>query len=99
MIKRTFLDWQLVLIGTALCAALSTTPARADIDPKVAEAEAQRVAAVKKATVSTLAIFSPGGEGGGSGVVITADGYSLTNFHVAKPVGDSLKCGMSDGKL
>ena len=46
-----------------------------------------------------LAIFSPGGQGGGSGVVISPDGYALTNFHVARPCGTFMKCGMADGKL
>jgi len=46
-----------------------------------------------------LAVFSPDGSGGGSGVVITPDGYALTNFHVARPCGNAMKCGMSDGNL
>ncbi len=43
--------------------------------------------------------MAPGGGGGGSGVVITKDGYALTNFHVAKPCGNFMKCGMADGVL
>ena len=46
-----------------------------------------------------MAIFTPDGNGGGSGVVITADGYAVSNFHVTSPVGDYLKCGMTDGRL
>ena len=41
----------------------------------------------------------PGGQGGGSGVVISADGYALTNFHVVHPCGNAMKCGMSDGRV
>jgi hypothetical protein len=33
------------------------------------------------------------------GVVITPDGYALSNFHVTKPAGDYMKCGMADGQL
>ncbi|MDR2170166.1 MAG: trypsin-like peptidase domain-containing protein [Planctomycetaceae bacterium] len=51
---------------------------------------------------STIVIFAadPAGQaGGGSGVVISPDGYAITNFHVVQPCGPSMKCGMADGKL
>ena len=75
--------------------AFATTP----VPEMVLEAEAARVAAIRKAIAPTLAIFGPAGSGGGSGVVITPDGYALTNYHVSKPAGDYLQCGMADGKL
>ncbi|MDR3199524.1 MAG: trypsin-like peptidase domain-containing protein [Planctomycetaceae bacterium] len=37
--------------------------------------------------------------GGGSGVVISPDGYAVTNFHVVQPCGPAMKCGMADGQL
>ena len=37
--------------------------------------------------------------GGGSGVLISSDGYALTNFHVAGPTGPAMKCGLSDGRF
>jgi serine protease Do len=86
----------------AICAAGAAPGHEANsdkVDASVLQAEAQRIAAVKKATVSVLAIFAPGGQGGGSGVVISPDGYALSNFHVVKPCGDAMKCGMADGKL
>ena len=52
-----------------------------------------------KASSSVLAIFDPAGQGGGSGVVISADGYALTNFHVTQPCGNAMKCGMADGRV
>jgi serine protease Do len=70
-----------------------------EVDSAVAQAETERIAAVDKAVPSVLAIFAPGGQGGGSGVVVTPDGYALTNFHVSKPCGNFMKCGMADGKL
>ena len=32
-------------------------------------------------------------------MLISADGYALTNFHVAQPCGAALKCGLPDGKV
>ena len=56
---------------------------RADqVDKLVLEAEQKRVAVVEKVKPSVVAIFAPGGQGGGSGVLISKDGYALTNFHV-----------------
>ena len=86
-----------VIAATAL---LLTAPMvlRAEVHPKVLQAEAQRVAAMEKAKKSVLAVFGVTGKGGGSGVVISPDGYALTNFHVVKPCGNAMKCGMANGK-
>ena len=46
-----------------------------------------------------MAVFAANGQGGGSGVVISPDGYALSNFHVTREAGDAMKCGMADGKL
>ncbi|HVW37926.1 MAG TPA: trypsin-like peptidase domain-containing protein [Pirellulales bacterium] len=92
-------------ISFAACAAafaLLAGPAaraRAEVDPAVLKAEAERIAVMHKAREAALAIFSPGGQGGGSGVVISPDGYALSNFHVTKGCGDSMKCGMAHGGL
>ncbi|HZZ74060.1 MAG TPA: trypsin-like peptidase domain-containing protein, partial [Pirellulales bacterium] len=71
----------------------------ADVNAEVLKTEASRVAAVKKASPAVLAIFANGGQGGGSGVVISPDGYALSNFHVTRECGAGMKCGMPDGKL
>ena len=52
-----------------------------------------------KAKDCVLAVFVPSGQGGGSGVVISPDGFALTNFHVALPCGNYMQCGMADGKV
>lgn len=70
-----------------------------DVDEEVARSEAERVAVVAKARQAAVAIFAAGGQGGGSGVVISPDGYALSNFHVTKGAGDAMQCGMSDGRL
>ncbi len=65
----------------------------------VLHAEAQRIAIIEKAKPAVLSIFELLGRGGGSGVVISADGYALTNFHVVQPCGSAMKCGMADGRV
>src|SRR5258708_27287197 len=73
--------------------------ARGDVDDSVKKAEAERVAAIAKASPTFVAIYAKDGQGGGSGVVISPDGYALTNFHVTHEAGIGMKCGMADGKL
>lgn len=79
-------------------AVLGDSPACA-VDDAVLEAEAKRVEVVEKVAPTVVAIFGPGGGGGGSGVLITKDGYALTNFHVTQGAGDYMQCGLNDGKL
>ncbi len=69
-----------------------------DVAEDVLKAEAQRVAVIEKISPAVVAIFSPDGAGGGSGVLVTEDGYALTNFHVVS--GNKwLKCGLAGGKV
>src|SRR5438128_324202 len=67
------------------------------VDPRVLEAEQKRVAVIEKVKPSVVAIFSHSGGGGGSGVLISDDGYALTNFHVVAGTGTAMKCGLPDG--
>src|SRR5687768_3089575 len=57
------------------------------VEPAVLEAEQQRVALIQRVAPAVVAIFAPGGQGGGSGVLVSADGYTVTNFHVIADVG------------
>jgi serine protease Do len=77
---------------------LSVTAARAQVDPDVLAAERARVEVVQRASATAVAIFA-GSAGGGSGVVISSDGYALSNFHVTHEAGTAMKCGMADGRL
>ncbi len=89
-------------ITVAVCLCLSGSQPAAQADPvpdAVLQAEQQRIAAVAKAVKAAVAVFANDGQGGGSGVVITPDGYALSNFHVTKPAGDWMQCGMADGQL
>jgi S1-C subfamily serine protease len=67
--------------------------------PAVLEAESLRAAAVRRASAATVAVFDASGSGGGSAVLISADGFALTNFHVVAGSGAAMKCGLNDGKL
>ncbi len=69
------------------------------VDPAVIEAQKRRVEVVNKVAPSVVAIFGKGGQGGGSGVLISKDGYALTNFHVTNGAGNFMKCGLNDGVL
>ena len=71
----------------------------ADVPPEVISAQQSRIATIQKAMPAVVAIFDSEGKGGGSGVLITADGYTVTNFHVVEGMGAFMKCGLSDGKL
>ena len=95
-------DWPAKCAAGIFLALVLLSAARAgaaDVPPEVLKSQSERVAVIAEALKSAVSIFGPGGQGGGSGVVITPDGYALTNFHVAHPVGNAMKCGLSDGRL
>jgi serine protease Do len=87
-------------VAIALAAALATASGlRAEeVTASVRQAERTRVATIAKASQAAVAIFA-GAAGGGSGVLISPDGYALTNFHVVQPAGVAMKCGLADGRL
>ncbi len=90
----------LALLTAGIAALLfSSSYASLDLPPAVKDAEARRIAAVEKAKPAVVAVFAPGGAGGGSGVLIDEEGYALTNFHVVEGSGPVMQCGLSDGVL
>jgi len=88
-----------ILLATISFVATATGGAFADDIESVLKAQKDRIAAINKARATAVSVFVKGGGGGGSGVVITPDGYALTNFHVSKPAGSHMKCSMPDGVL
>jgi serine protease Do len=81
-----------LLLGTALGSA---QPPMA----QVLKSETDRVAAIEKIKPTVVAVFARGGQGGGTGVLINAEGFALTNFHVVQPTGALMQCGLADGVL
>src|SRR5438034_9769951 len=77
----------------------ATVAAAAQNPPAVLKSEADRVGVVERIRPSVVAVFARGGQGGGTGVLISEDGYALTNFHVVQPAGPTPQCGLPDGVL
>ena len=69
-----------------------------EVDPAVLAAQQTRVAAIRRASTAAVSIFA-GESGGGSGVLVTCDGYAVTNFHVVQTAGPAVTCGLADGRL
>ena len=69
------------------------------LDKRLQDAEAKRIALIERIKKPVIAVLAPGGQGGGSGVLITEDGYALTNFHVAAAIGSYFHCGLSTGEM
>ena len=90
-----------LIVGAVVAVVAMGADARGEASPDagVLAAQRERVAAIERASAATVAVFDAAGEGGGSGVIISRDGFALTNFHVVAPCGPAMKCGLNDGKL
>jgi len=88
-----------ILIAALLLSSAAAVRGAVTPDPAVMQAEDQRAAAIAKASAATVAVFDGAGAGGGSAVLISPDGFAVTNFHVTAPCGAAMKCGLNDGKL
>jgi serine protease Do len=84
-----------VFVIAGLIAASPTAFGQQD----VLQDQARRVAVIAKIKPAVVAIFAQGGQGGGTGVLISDDGFALTNFHVVQPTGPTMQCGLPDGIL
>ena len=102
------------LVLAAVLVPQNAPAAPVEVDKAVLEAQAQRIAAIKKVLPAVVAVCKHGepalNEGPvvpmGSGVIISADGYALTNFHVTdacsyrtRPQDGKLLAGLADGVL
>ncbi len=87
------------VVAAAAPLALIPPATAADVDPKVKAAEAERVKAVNLVRPAVAAVCFYGGQVCGSGVVISEDGYCLTNYHVTEGISPVMQCGLADGLL
>jgi len=88
----------IVVAALLALAAFAGDAGAGEVAAAVRAAERERIEVIARASQAAVAIFA-GEAGGGSGVLVSADGYALTNFHVVQPAGVAMKCGLSDGRL
>jgi S1-C subfamily serine protease len=79
--------------------AEENSTASLEVDPAVLKLEQSRINAIETASRATVCVFGPKSQGGGSGVVISPDGFALSNYHVVEGCGAFMKCSMNDGVL
>lgn len=80
--------------------ATETTAAIPPLD-LIRQAEAARAEVVARVAPAVVCIFESTQSGGGSGVLVDAAGYGVTNYHVVAELGNDRRGwgGLSDGKL
>ncbi|MEO2031869.1 MAG: trypsin-like peptidase domain-containing protein [Planctomycetaceae bacterium] len=67
--------------------------------PTWQQRERDRIEVLKRISPAVVCVMPPNGQGGGSGVLISADGYAVTNYHVTSGSGNFLKCGINDDQV
>ncbi|MCX7419242.1 MAG: trypsin-like peptidase domain-containing protein [Planctomycetia bacterium] len=92
-------SWLIALVAVSVFFSGVLSDKLLAAEPAVREAELKRVEVIERVAPTVVAVFAKGGAGGGSGVLITKDGFALTNFHVVDGLGPFMKCGLNDGVL
>ncbi|MEZ6059533.1 MAG: trypsin-like peptidase domain-containing protein [Planctomycetaceae bacterium] len=88
---------RLLLSCVVVAAAVS---GRVEADPlSPFSRESRRIEVISRISPSVVCVMPPNGEGGGSGVLISADGYAISNYHVTSGSGNFMKCGLNDGRV
>lgn len=85
------------MAAASLC--LPCTPVRGQISDSLMQKQQRRIEVLERISPTVVCVMPPGGQGGGSGVLISADGYAISNYHVTSGSGNFMKCGLNDGKL
>lgn len=87
------------LFFAGLAAAVLGNAEALEAQESVLSRESARVGVVERIAPSVVCVMAPSGEGGGSGVLISSDGYAISNYHVTSGSGDFMKCGLNDGRV
>lgn len=91
------LSVRIIVSAVLFCVNLHSVTAQSDTS--VRQKEAERIAVIQKIAPTVVCVMPASGEGGGSGVLISADGYAISNYHVTSGSGNFMKCGLNDGRL
>ena len=83
---------QLMLLWTTL---LLTSHVAAQDQMSVRAGQQRRIEMIERIAPTVVCVMPPGGGGGGSGVLISADGYAISNYHVTSGSGNFMKCGLN----
>lgn len=86
-----------VVLGVLLGSSQAAEPT--SVDSAVLDAQSLRIQVMQRAAAATISVFGTDGGGGGSGVIISPDGFALTNYHVSSACGDHMRCGLADGSM
>ncbi|HTU91247.1 MAG TPA: trypsin-like peptidase domain-containing protein [Gemmataceae bacterium] len=97
MIPQSPKRWSWLLAGLLPALFLAILSARGDdVDKRVLKMEEERIKVIQSVQPAVVAVLT----GGGSGVLVSEDGYALTNFHVTEAArGPVMKCGLPDGNV
>lgn len=85
--------------GVLLCGCIVVSETCIAADPGVEASQQRRIDLIERISPSVVAIFADDSQGGGSGVLVSADGYVVTNFHVIQGLGPFMKCGLNDRRI
>lgn len=88
-----------ILLLPCLTVLCSLTPCASAQSNAVVEQQKQRIATIANIAPTVVCVMPPNGQGGGSGVLISADGYAISNYHVTSGSGTFMKCGLNDGRV
>lgn len=87
-----------LLLAISLTLAASAAVASAPPD-SLSDRESSRIECINLITPSVVCVMAANGQGGGSGVLISPDGYAVSNYHVTSACGSFMKCGLSNGQI
>lgn len=81
------------------CGPIDSVRAQDPTYQAVIQAQQERLSVIERAAPTVVAIYDSGRQGGGSGVLVSADGLVLTNHHVVMGAGVEGFGGLNDGRL